>query len=481
MLELEVGDVWTYLNGSSAFGIIDSVTSYDVEGRWHSAKYRKAQWDGKKRFREFDRNRGLYRIGTGFLSVVCKALDARDYPYELHDERDYLPPDPVTQIGDFDISEGKYDYQFKAVEAACLHGRGVIHAATGAGKSAIGAAIIKSFGEKAVWLTHRVNLLYQTRAALQNLLGCHVGILGDQQRDIQDVTVAMVQTIDVSKKDQAEIQAYLSDCSVVIGDEIHHLESRQWKDTFSKIPAPHRFGLTATPSFKGPGMALLGMTGDVIFHVGPQELIRRGVLVPPRIWMVRHGAPKIPAGEKYPAVYSQGVVNSDERNARIDQIALDLQEERKGCLTLVRQIKHGKVIEKRLAKLGIKVKFIYSQVKLAQREEWVEDMRIGQVEHIVAVSSIMGEGVDIPWLAALINATGSKGGGSKGSGAEHEIGRVTTQFLGRGLRCYPGKEYFEYFDFADTNHKFLAKAAKDRVSTMEEQGYSEQIKYWSER
>ncbi len=481
MLELEVGDVWTYLNGSSAFGIIDSVTSYDVEGRWHSDKYRKAQWDGKKRFREFDRRRGLYRIGTGFLGVVCKALDACDYPYELFDDRDFLPPEPTRKIGDFQIDQGRYDYQFLAVEAACLHGRGVIHAATGAGKSAIGAAIIKSFDAQTVWLTHRVALLHQTRAALSNMLGEPIGILGDGQRDFQKVTVAMVQTIDVTKQGQPEILEFLANCEVVIGDEIHHLESRQWKDTFSKIGAAHRFGLTATPSFKGPGMALIGMTGDVIFEIGPQELIRRGVLVPPRIWMIRSGETKIPAGEKFPAVYSKGVVRADQRNRKIRSVANELAEEGKGCLTLVRQLNHGKIIVQELESIGLSVRFIHGKVKPEQRDEWVENMKKGELDHIVAVASIMGEGVDIPWLPALINATGSKGGGSKESGAEHEIGRVTTQFLGRGLRCYPGKEFFEYFDFADTHHKFLAKAAKDRINTLEEQGYTERIKYWSER
>lgn len=480
MLEIEVGNVWIYLNGSAAFGIIDSVTSYDVEGRWFSAQYKRAQWDGKKRFREFDRSRGLYRIGTGFLSVICKALDTHDYPYVLFDERDFIPPDPVNQIGDFKIDEGKYDYQFHAVQAACLHGRGVIHAATGAGKSAIGAAIIKSFGTQTVWLTHRIALLHQTRAALQKFLEEPVGILGDGQRDIQNVTVAMVQTIDVTKKDQEGIREFLANCDVVIGDEIHHLESKQWGDTFSKIGAAHRFGLTATPCFKGPGMALIGMTGNVIYEIGPQELIRRGVLVPPRIWMIRSGEPKIPAGEKYPAVYSAGVVKADQRNGMAARVAKTLKDEGKSGLTLVRQINHGKILVERMRQAGVDAKFIQASVKPEQRDEWVAQMKEGEIDHIVAVSSIMGEGVDIPWLPALINATGSKGGGSKETGADHDIGRVTTQFLGRGLRCYPGKEFFEYFDFADTHHKFLAKATKDRVNTLEEH-YAPQINYWSER
>ena len=481
MLEIEVGHVWTYLNGSSAFGIIDSVTSYEIHGRWHSKQYQRGQWDGIKKFRQFDRKQGRYKIATGFLSRITAALDAADYPYELNDDREFDPPEPVNQIGDFKIDEGKYDYQFQAVQAACNHGRGIVQAATGAGKSAIGAAIIKTFGGKAVWLTHRVALLHQTRAVLQKLLGQPIGIIGDGEWDLREVTVAMVQTLDSSKYRQEDIQSHLDDCHLVIIDEAHHLESRQFADALTRIPAPHRFGLTATPCVQGPGLSLIGMAGDIIYEIGAQELIQRGVLVPPRIWVLPQEEPAMPTGGVYGAVYARGVVRAPRRNARIASLAKTLKAEGKTCLTLVRQINHGELLADLMAQAGVKAEFITSRVKQPVREKWLEQLRVGEIDHIVAVASIMGEGVDLPWLQALINATATKGGGSKETDAEHEIGRVTLQFIGRGLRCFPGKDFFEYFDFPDEHHKFMKQAAKDRLNTLKENGYEANIKSWRSR
>lgn len=481
MLRLEVEDVWTYLEGEAAFGIIDSVTSYAVHGRWHSKKYRSNQWDGIKRFRNYDRSRKQYRLATGFLERVLKKLDALDYPYEVYDDRDFLPPDPVRELKDKSLCEGRYSYQVGAVEAACEHGRGIIHAATGAGKSAMGAGIIASYGCQTLWLTHRTHLLYQTQQGLSKSLGQPVGILGDGKRDIHPVTVAMVQTLDRARKDVEEIDEFLSGVELLIGDEIHNLQSDQWTRTVERLPAPRRFGLTATPVFAGPGMILEGLTGPVIFKIGAHELIRRGVLVPPRIWVMKHDAPKIPAKTKYPTVYSQGVTNSKERNSAARRAAKIMQLEGIPAVTLVRQIKHGNLLMDLYAKEKIRAQFIQGKVKQEARQEWLSQLRDGELDHVIAMVEILGEGVDLPWLRGLINATGSRGGGSAGSGAEHDIGRVTTQVLGRGLRQFPGKEYFEYWDFADTHHRMLASASKDRINTLEEQGYAQYIKYESER
>lgn len=480
MLRLEIEDVWTYLNGESAFGIVDSVTSYAVHGRWHSQAYRKKQWDGIKRFRVYDRRRQQYKIPTGFVSRVLSELDKLDYPYEAYDERSIGCPDPVYVLEDRTLKEGRYDYQQFAVAAACSHGRGVIQAATGAGKSTIGAAIIKSFGGNALWLTHRVMLLHQTRKALEKSLGQDVGILGDGQHEIKPVTVAMVQTLDQTKKGRKEILDYLGSLNVFIADEVHHLESAQWTRTIELLNAPHRFGLSATPSFKGPGMAIIGACGDVIYRIGPQELIERGVLVPPNIWIMRHNTPEI-TETAYQTVYKKGVVECQERNLRARSAALELKQERIPSVTLIRQLRHGRVLKSLYEDAGIKVEFIYSGVKDSTREGWLNQLRDGELDHVIAVAEILGEGVDLPWLGGLINATGSKGGGSASSGAEHEVGRVTTQILGRGLRNYPGKTHFEYFDFSDTHNKHLAKATKDRITTLEEQGYASRIKYASER
>jgi len=89
--------------------------------------------------------------------------------------------------------------------------------------------------------------------------------------------------------------------------------------------------------------------------------------------------------------------------------------------------------------------------------------------------------VDMPTLATVINANGTRGGGSSRNSTEHEVGRGTIQFLGRGLRRAPGKETFEYVDFTDSSHKFLKEASRERVRALEDEGYASSIGYWGDR
>lgn len=482
MLKLIADDVWTYLHGNFPNRTIDDVTSYKVHGRWMARSFRQGQWDGIKRFREFDRRKKCYRFPTGFLNRVCKELDKIDYPYVLDDSsRSVLDPTPVYQLEGVDLSAGKYSYQAELLDEALLHGRGVIKAATGSGKTEIGGAIIASYDTKTVWLTHRVALLHQTRDRLQKRLQRPIGIVGDGQVDVQQITVAMIQTITKRNGDE-DIGRMLDEAKLVIGDEIHHLESKSWLSVFSRITAPHRFGLTATACTDGSGLTLIGMTGEIVAQINAKTLIDRGVLVPARIWFARvpnevQFARKTP----YPTVYSQGIVHSIPRNERVLHVARTFQAEEKNGITLVRRINHGNLLADMMCRAKVRAEFLHGKLKRDDRLRLLDRLWAGELDQIVAQDQILGEGVDMPGLETLINANGTRGGGSSRNSTEHEVGRGTIQFLGRGLRSAPGKEFFEMVDFTDHAHKFLQEASRERVRALEDEGYASCIKFWADR
>jgi superfamily II DNA or RNA helicase len=473
-MELIVGDVWTTIVGPYPKHIMDPVTSYLVDGYFFAPSYRKGFWDGRKRFIKNN------RFATGFIDRVCAALDAHEYRYKLNDQRTFEAIEPrYALLPDLQLNVGIRSYQARLLDSALAHGRGTLKAATSSGKTEVGAAILNSIGRKSTWFTHRTNLLHQTKARLELRLGRKIGIAGDSELDIQDITIAMVQTATSCLKNgnlRPELRKHLKESEVIIGDEVHHLESDQWYDLFSELPAKWRFGLTATPDFKGPGLALCAMTGDVIDEVTVKELIDLGVCVRPRIWFAEHREPII-TGKSFQTVYSQGIVNNESRNELIKQIAWVLKEERKPTLTLVKRIVHGKLLSGIMSRAGIRAEYLHGDTPTEDRERWIQDLCDGSIDNLIATVDIMGEGVDVPRIRAIINATGSKCGGSPQDGAN---GRLTIQIIGRGLRAHPTKEFLDYVDISDSTHKFLKAASLSRIETLESEGYSDYIGYWHE-
>lgn len=477
MLFLTVDNVWTWIKGDFQRGLLDPVTSYTVPGAWFSQAYKNGTWDGKYRYVKKHRKSGLWYFPTGFLSRAVKLLEEKNVRYALEDQRDIEPANDFCYelIGNdgqpLRLDQGKYAYQAEAVDSMLTHGRGILAVSTGGGKSECGAAVIKSYGLPAVWFTDRRILMEQTKKRLETRLGCKVGMIGDGVRDYQDVTVAMIQTL----RNQKDLD-FLKTRRVAIGDEIHRLESATWFDTFCSCPAPFRFGLSATPSLENDGMNLLAMTGDIIYSVTSEDLISRGVLVPPRIWIVPVKDPAIPKKTAFAKVHSDGIVFNDYRNRKICEICEVFKNEGKPTLLLVNRINHGKHLLQLLKNFGLTAEFICGDTSHKDRHEILERLKTKDTHILVGMSSIFSEGFDAGWLRAIINATGSKCGGD--ASKKDETGRDTIQILGRGLRSHPGKDYVDYVDFADACHKYLSDASLARIGTLREEGFSDRIKYW---
>ncbi len=146
-------------------------------------------------------------------------------------------------------------------------------------------------------------------------------------------------------------------------------------------------------------------------------------------------------------------------------------------MCLVARVGHGRTFTEYLSRSGVAAEFVEGKVPQEEREDIFERLRTGQLDCVVAMASCVGEGTDLPWLSCVVNATGLRGGGSRTDG---DLGRDIVQFLGRGLRSYPGKKLVDYVDFSDTTNRYLTKASAQRAKVLEGLGYAEHIKYWSD-
>lgn len=481
--------VWTYIHDMPPVGIavrkIKEVTSYLEDGYFHSPAFKKGHWDGRTNLIKYDRKKQLYRFPTGLLSIVCGALDSIEYSYKIEDNRTFETAEPLYTLLDdrgepnVILNTGKWSYQGAALDAALAKGSGVIVFPTGGGKTELAAAILQSIGKQSCFLTHRKNLAYQTQERLSRRLGVPIGIVGDGVMDIQPITVVMVQTAATCSPElRPELYKFLTTCEVLIGDEIHHAESAEtWWDQIVQIPAQWRFGLSATPNFTGQGLALVGLMGEVVYKVSLLELIERRVLVIPRIWFVRVDSPMLDKKMAWVQAYKNGVVYAKLRNEKLTQVARTFQYEEKSCITLVKRIGHGDLLTDQFHRAKVRTDFIRGEIKQSQRDDIFGRLKDGSLHNVVAMDSIVGEGTDLPWLRAVVNATGSRGGGNKAKG---DTGRSTLQFLGRVIRSYPGKDYADYVDVADLVHPNLKSAASDRANTLLSEGYGPFLKFWED-
>lgn len=477
-------DLWTWVFGHYPRNVFDAVMAYRVDGYWFAPSFRKGTWDGKKRFYSHDRKTGLTKFPSGFLGSLCAELTSRGMDYSVEDRRQIEPVDAQYVLLDdagfptVRLDEGKWSWQKDVLDSIILRGRGIVRVATSGGKTEIAAAAIKSYDTETLWLTSLKSLFYQTSDRLRRRLGVEIGEIGDGEFTPQKVNVAMVQTISSAiRHGKKHVIDAVQKAKMVVGDEFHHCESDQWNEILQLLTAPIRLGLTATTNLTGPALALRGMAGDVIADVTAQQLIRAGVAVPPRIWFAKVTEPKLDDKIETREAYKLGVVDSQYRNDFVCRIAATFAHERKPTLLLVNQVRHGKLLTKMLEERGVSAAFIWGSVKHQDRLTILSNLEQRRISVLVAMQPIMGEGVDAPYLRAVVNATGTRGGGNQLAG---ETGRVTVQILGRILRGYPGKTYCDYVDMADYTHRSLKENSFDRVCTLESEGYAEFVRKWEE-
>lgn len=482
-MEINVGNVYTKISGFYPEKLIKHHTSYMMPNAWFSPKYKQGYWDGRVNFAKVRKDHIL--IPTGFLSRLTKLFDEMNFPYTLFDERVFDPPEPTYMLNDHKhgfiwLDEGRYAYQGWTLDQMLAKGRGIIKIAPGGGKTEIAAALIKSLQKKTIWITDKGQLALQTKARLEERLEEKVGLFGYGYRDIRDITILMVQSAEHPAAERKLLDEMISQCEVVIGDEIHHLEGdsrKQWYSIFERIKAPWRFGLSGTPRLTGPGLALLAMTEDIIVEINAGELIERLVLAQPKVWWIKVDDPIQDKAVKWATAYKLGVVYNRIRNNSILNVAKQFKEERLSTLTLVQRINHGQLLADLLCYKGVRTEFLSGKNSIDERGRVMERLRMGELDHVVAQTTAgFGEGADYPFLRSIINATGFSGGGD--ASEDDEAGRVTKQILGRGLRRSKGKTFVHYTDFIDSGHHLLKRASSHRYGTLIAEGYEPHMNFW---
>lgn len=461
IVELHVRNVFTrvvYKGDTSRLrNALDEALAVKKKGYYFSKLYRHGLWDGRVRF--------YYRVmdtfPTGLLGTVKKFLNRNFVNYVIVDERTgnrKAYPELIRE----DMLEGVKlrDYQIEAIKSAIEKQRGIIYAATNSGKTEIAAGIMKVLPYDTIYFVHRKELLYQTAERLKKRLGNNVGIVcAERAYPDTRIKVTMIQTA-YRRVRTEEITRMLNSAQVLFLDECHVLNSPEWVKVAYDCPAFWRFGLSGTP-FTGDtvrDLKLIGVTGEVICRIRNIQMVERGYSSVPIIYFhyIQLNTGWLADSGDYFQIYNTFIVENEERNRKICEIARKSFQEGKICLILVRIIRHGLILENMLR--DVNAPFIFGMEDVVYRRTVLEKFKEGKVPVLIA-STIADEGLDISNIRCLILAAGGK---SKVK---------TLQRIGRALRRKEGENVVEIHDFIDDDGGVLYEHSEQRKRVCEEEGF----------
>jgi len=406
------------------------------------------------RYVKFDEFKTSIYFPSGWSGRFIEKLKAQEIPVTWDDKR--VLPTPTSDYLPNRLPKLR-DYQQEALDKCISSGRGIIHHATGAGKTVVMAALLNNLRLNAIIIVPTLNLLIQTTEEFKKFLGEDVvGMIGEGEFDPKLFTVATVQSLwSRIKKDDNDLKKVFKECQVLALDEAHHINvagKDKIQNTYFKIAqlldCYYKFGLTATPGDEGTleRELLEAATGRILHFISSSELIKRGLLTRPIIQMYKITPPQ--RFSDWQTAYKQNILRNTRRNALICRLAEDYASKGKSVLiTVTRVEEHGGVLNDMIESAV----FMSGSTPSEERKKMLEDF--GSKKRKILISTVVNEGVNIPSMDVIIMA-----GGGKSS-------KQTVQRVGRALRTAQGKQVARIIDFYDADSGILQRHSRARLRT----------------
>lgn len=210
----------------------------------------------------------------------------------------------------------------------------------------------------------------------------------------------------------------------------------------------------------GDDMKIWATTGYIIHKLSSKKLIDEGWLIKPQITFIKDYMTKeevknleqdtktglINETPNYANYYNAFIKDNIRRNVIIKHI-VDTNKDKK-ILILTKLIEHGDILKQMLKNS----EHLYGATNKEDRKKMFEEFVNGDLRVLISTMSIFAEGIDVPALDLVINASANKGSVK------------TVQILGRVLRKLEGKENAQYIDFIDETKFFrLASLARKKI------------------
>jgi len=294
-------------------------------------------------------------------------------------------------------------------------GGGSLCLPTGFGKTVCAIWLACKLGVKTLWVTHKTNLMEQTRQRFESFTGETVGTIQQKKTDVNHpFVIGMLQSIAMRDYDKD----LFDDFGLVIFDEAHHVPSYVFSKCLWKLNTRYMIGLSATLERKDQMTDVLEVCiGPVLVKIEAQlkiPIIKRIKAIydddNQRIEHVNS------AGKADTAKLISDTVQDSKRNSIIIQTALAAQDEGRTVLILSERISHCNFIHS-------KIKYLLADKNEKNDNGTAEDLSVGlyiggkkkeeleianECNIIVGTYNMCAEGYDNPKLNTVIFATSKR-------------------------------------------------------------------------
>ena len=432
-----------------------------------SPKYKLGSWDGKIRFFSKTGKTLVY-----LLDEIVPQLVKLGYKVEIEDQRKgpYVNIEPISAdifshlIRDGEPMSLRY-YQVEAVNALLADGKGLIEAATSAGKTWITAALAWALGLhnlRTITIVPSTSLVIQTIADFRKA-GLDVGEYTGSAKELDHAHI--ISTWQAIKNHPHLMGTF----QCVIVDEVHQAKSKVLNELLNVhgFDIPYRFGLTGTiPKDNADQMTILSALGNIKYQIPAHELIDGDFISSVNVNLIalheNHPEGYFPdfTSEK---MYLQSRI---ERGAWIADAIIEKSELPLGnTFVLVSSVTMGKKLQKMIPNSV----FLYGKDAAADRKLVYDLFETNNNMVVIATVHIAGTGLSIDRIFHLFLI---------------DIGKSFTrviQAIGRSLRKGKDKDHAEVYDIC-SDLKYSKRHMNMRVVYYKEARYptkKQLIKYRS--
>lgn len=441
---------------------IKEYLSYKVDGYQFSQAYRKRRWDGKKSMLKYG------KFPTGMLPFVVKHLKEIGVEVVLEDARVGHPVFKGELITDFEgwkLMEHQKEVGNligREVEGIPFY-RGIVNAATNAGKTLVIAGIHENLLRP--WTILVVDTLKTYQKTVEEFSEWfEVGEISGSKYDLKPFTVAMVKTLSNSIKKSVNVKQDMKKFKVYMVDECHSAgNATHCHVAASLTEAAVRVYFSGTPldtQNKEHNLKLIGNSGNIIKSISNKEMMDKGISLKVRVHIMlnRQSGNCLEVTE----AYDKYVVYSEFRMQDMVQIIGSIQKG-KQILVSFKYHRHGEYLLKELQEYLPNVKMGMVHGDTANSSEQIEEFKNMNIQVLIA-STILKQAVNIPCIEVIINAMGGKDK------------TTIKQFLGRGIRLNGDNTHLDYYDWFDDGN-YVGRHSRARIKIYKQEEFEINFNY----
>lgn len=391
-------------------------------------------------------------VPKGYMNTLLSKLQAAKIQPEIIDHT--VAPDKEQELKFLGTLR---DYQDEAKTEALSRRYGVLEAATGAGKTVIAIATIPERQTKTLIVVHSKELLNQWVERLEQYLGLHpheIGIIAGNKMDLQKpICIGIINSVHNRLDLLYGVFGYL------ICDECHRTPGDTWTTMINSLNVKYMLGLTATP-FRSDNLtkAIFCLLGPKLHVVNKAQLVENGSVLVPKVIRVDTDF-RYNFKNDYTSMVS--AISSDCRRNMLlaSTVAQDVRTYNELFLVVSDRVPHCEALFELLSAYPhVKPVMVHGKQAIADRKLNVARVREGEYNTVIATTSLLGEGFDLPGLAALLLSTPMKFNG-----------RII-QVVGRILRP-SNKTQPRIYDPCDMTVEILQKMYYSRYALYKKQGW----------